>query len=72
MWRVVVRKKECYSIQIRQRTNTRGPASRVRGYPLIRHVRVVRHRPNIISEVSATAIARRGFGFTSVSRGALG
>lgn len=35
----------------------------------IRYACDVRYRPSII-EVSATAIARRGFGFTSVSRGA--
>lgn len=34
----------------------------------VRHVCDVRHRPSII-EVPAAAIARCGFGFTSVSRG---
>lgn len=38
-------------------------------FEAVRSIRNVRYRPNII-EVFAVAIARRGFGFTSVSRGA--
>lgn len=52
--------------------NAREPVL-VRGGPVcsrcVRRVRDVRHRPGII-EAPAAAIARRGFGFTSVSRGA--
>lgn len=67
--RVVGRDREEKRTTLDSETSSAGNERGVRGCPLVRHVRVVRHRPNIIS---ATAIARRGFEFTSVSRGALG